>query len=1019
MPTLKSSFAERVTRVEQMAAAQPDAALALAQAALAEPDDDDPERSDALNRLGMFFFHQSFPEPALAAYRRALARLEQRAPADAASQANVHNNIGQALGAQGRPADAVPHLERALALNRQAGSSAVQVAIAQDNLGSVLAAIGRVAEALGLHAQALDAFEQALGPMNAHAATALGNLGVSCAKHGEPARALACHLRSLDMHIALQGLKNPGALVSTANLVEAALARNDLPLAGELCDVLLALAEDDGASAGHAAATALLQVAGHAFDAFSLGLADRLCSAALELLARQDDTPAVHRALRLAGQIALAKGNKTQAETFELQLLAMPGTDPREQARDWIEHGKNLRERGALGARQSVGHFQRALALLQQGGQPTPSELAHALGNLAEAQFRADDFAAADATFGQALRAIGSAGSGEDRAWLRHARGLLHFRCGRHAEALSCLAEAQRLWTRLRGAHHPFVATACANLALVHWDAGDHARAARLLVRAERLRAPELARQLAVGSDAERLETARDRIGDLYRALSFHFATGLAEPLATRLLLQFKGAVQLAMMRSQARLRERLAPDARKQLDRLAELQQQITALIAAEQLHDGSAAGAALAPLQTEAAELQRALGHRSARGQSALGALATADVRAALPPGALLVEYLHWAVFEPRTPGPVAFRYAALLLRRRGRPQWFDLGLADAIDAAAQALRSALHDAEPPQLAAAEQDLAARILAPISAGLAGARHVVVAPDGVLNLLPFASLLEPLLKPDALVHQVASGAELIDDGDAAAQGVPVAIVNPDFAGSGAGAYEALPGTRAEGELLQRLWPATRVLDGPAASADALRQLTQPALLHIATHGHFVAPAGDRPLLRNTSFVTDEGIFTIQSPSRSVRDDAMQHGGLALAGANRGSAARAQGIVSAAELAQLDLRGTALVVLSACDTGIGSTGLAQEFAGLRRAFAIAGARSQLTSLWAVEDEATAALMGHFYAALRTGRPRAAALRDAQRALRAQPSWSHPFYWAAFVLWGAHGPLPKHLLQEGA
>lgn len=1006
MPAAATSFAQRVTSIEQMAAQQPDAALALARTALAEPDDDgDPERSDALNRLGMLFFHQSLPEPALVAYGRALARVEQRAPGDAASQANLHNNIGQALGAQGRLDEAVPHLERALALTRQAGGSAVQVAVTQDNLGAALGATGRVAEALALHTQALDSFEQALGPMSEHAATALGNLGVACARQGDAARALACHLRSLDMHLALQGPKSPGALVSTANLVEAALSRNDLALAGELSDVLLALAQDD-ASAGHAAAVALLRVAGHAFDAFSLGLADRLCGAVLALLARGDDVDTLARALRLAGQVALAKGHTTRAEQHQLSLLAMPGRDLRAQARDWVEHGKNLRERGTQGARQAIGHFERALGLLQAAADATPSETAHVLGNLAEAQFRADLLDAADTSFGQALAALGRRGHDEDRAWLNHAHGLLHFRRGRHADALACLDQARRLWTRLRGAHHPFGATASANLALVHWDVGDHERAARLLVRAERLRAPELARRLAVGSDNERLETARSSIGDLYRAVSFHLATGLAEPLATRLVLQFKGAVQLASMRSLARLRERLAPAVRAQLDRLAQLQQQITALVAAEQLHDASVDLRALAPLQAEAAQLQRALGDRSARGQAALAGVEPAAVRAALPARALLVEYLRWAKFEPRAQQPVGDRYAVLLLGRRGTPRWVDLGAAEEIDAAVQALRQALHDNTP--LAEAEQRLAQRVLTPIADALAGAKQVIVAPDGALNLLPFASLLEPLLARDALVHQVASGAELIADGQPEpATGAPVAIVDPDFAGSD---LQALPGTREEGALLRRLWPQAVVHAGADARAETLRGLQQPALLHIGTHGHFIAPAGDRPLVQHTPLVTEQGVFVVQSPSRSARDDAMWHGGLALAGGV---------VVSAAELAQLDLRGSALVVLSACDTGLGSTGLAQEFAGLRRAFAIAGAHSQLTSLWAVEDDATALLMSEFYGALRAGRPRAAALRDAQAALRARPSWAHPFYWASFVLWGDAGPLPAALVQGPA
>ena len=1022
----RTAFDERVTRVQQLArSGETPQALTLARALLPEADEigsrSEPLLADALNRLGMFFFHQSFNDEALAAYHPALAMMQRLASDDAASHANLHNNIGQALSRLGRDGEAVPHLERALKLNVQHGASPEQIAIAQDNLGLALSSAGQAARAVPLHEEALLTFEQLHGPINAHAATTLGNLGSAHHRLGERRRALACDLRSLDMHLAVDGPGGQGALVSAANVIQLALTLNDVALAGELCDVVLALAENDPASAGHNTAVMLLQVAQHAFNAFALGLADRLCRAAQDLLRRTEggDTPAALHALRLAAQVALAKGNESQAEPMQLRLLATPGRSLSEQARDWIEHGKNLRGRSDAGARESIGHFQRALALLRREPEADAGDIASALGNLAEAHFRTGQLGEAHERFAEALHTLGPKGAQEDRAWLQHAHGLLHFRAARHSAAAACLREAVRLWTRLRGAHHPFVATANANLALVLWDGGDAPAAARLLARAERLRAPELARRLAVGADRERLETARDSIGDLYRAVSFHFATGAGEPLATRLLLQFKGAVQLAMMRSQARLRQRLTPAAGAQLNRLAALQQQITALVAAEQLHEGQTDPQALAPLQAEAAELQRALGHRSAHGQSALAAVALADVRSALPPGALLLEYLRWAVYAPRTIGPVGFRYAAVLLGRRGRPRWFDLGEAGAIDAAVQALRRALHEPESAGLADAEHRLTQHILAPVALALAAAQHVVVAPDAALNLVPFAGLLEPLLPADALVHQVASGAELIDDGNTTAQGVPVALVDPDFGAddAAAGGYEALPGTREEGQLLQRLWPATQVMEGTAASVDALRQLRQPALLHIATHGHFLAPEGDRPLVQHTSFVTDEGVFLVQSPSRSARDDAMLHGGLALAGANRGSAERTTGIVSAAELAQLDLRGTALVVLSACDTGIGSIGQAEEFAGLRRAFAIAGARSQLTSLWAVDDDATAALMTHFYAALRTGRSRAVALREAQRAVRAWPSWSHPFYWAAFVLWGEHGPLPGHLLQE--
>ncbi len=94
-----------------------------------------------------------------------------------------------------------------------------------------------------------------------------------------------------------------------------------------------------------------------------------------------------------------------------------------------------------------------------------------------------------------------------------------------------------------------------------------------------------------------------------------------------------------------------------------------------------------------------------------------------------------------------------------------------------------------------------------------------------------------------------------------------------------------------------------------------------------------------------------------------------------------------------------------LVVLSACETARGDTVRGEGVTGLVRAFMFAGAPRVVASLWRVEDQATRALMVRFHALWKEGRPAAAALRDAQRAVAADPRWGHPRYWAAWVLWG--------------
>ena len=106
----------------------------------------------------------------------------------------------------------------------------------------------------------------------------------------------------------------------------------------------------------------------------------------------------------------------------------------------------------------------------------------------------------------------------------------------------------------------------------------------------------------------------------------------------------------------------------------------------------------------------------------------------------------------------------------------------------------------------------------------------------------------------------------------------------------------------------------------------------------------------------------------------------------------------------------MDLRGTQLVVLSACETGVGEVQSGEGVYGLRRALVLAGAQSQVASLWKVADEATKDLMVGYYQRLLKGEGRSAALRQAQQSMINSQDRSHPYYWAAFVPIGNWKPL---------
>jgi CHAT domain-containing protein len=157
----------------------------------------------------------------------------------------------------------------------------------------------------------------------------------------------------------------------------------------------------------------------------------------------------------------------------------------------------------------------------------------------------------------------------------------------------------------------------------------------------------------------------------------------------------------------------------------------------------------------------------------------------------------------------------------------------------------------------------------------------------------------------------------------------------------------------------------------------------------------------------------DGGMSSLSTPSPSSDPaEGLDRSGLAMAGANQG----ADGIVTAREIAGFDWWGTQLVVLSACETGVGAVPSGDGVYGMRRALVLAGAESQVVSLWNANDASTRVLMRDYYGELSRGTGRADALRQSKLRLLHQPRYAHPYYWAAFIPAGDWRPLDKNTLS---
>jgi len=323
--------------------------------------------------------------------------------------------------------------------------------------------------------------------------------------------------------------------------------------------------------------------------------------------------------------------------------------------------------------------------------------------------------------------------------------------------------------------------------------------------------------------------------------------------------------------------------------------------------------------------------------------------------------------------------------------------------------------------------------LIGPLLARLADLRHWCLSLDGALHRVPFAALPWPdgtdqWLTDHIDISILTSGRDLLrlQPQTPGSGGQSLVLANPDFdAGlqSPAGPeepanhrsadmatlthWQPLSATEVEGQRLAALLNA-QLLHGVEATTLNLQAVPGPLVLHAATHGYFLP---DQPLPDPSAWLEPWQERGLLQGFRG--EDPMLRSGLVLAGANHPEAnPDDDGYLTALEATQLDLRGTELVTLSACDTGRGDIQNGEGVYGLQRALTVAGARSMLLSLWKVPDDATCEFMLRFYALLKQGAGRYEALVAVQREFRNHDNilWREHHYWAAWQLVGDWRPI---------
>ncbi|WP_437299126.1 tetratricopeptide repeat protein [Sorangium sp. So ce426] len=990
------------------------------QAQGATPSADALEEAELLNRDVVALYGQGRFDAAIPLAERALTILEKALGRDHPDVATVLNNLAALHKTKGDYARAEPLFHRALGITEKAlGSEHPDVATSLNNLAVRYAAKGDYARAEPLYHRALGIREKALGSEHPDVATSLNNIAALYHTKGDYARAEPLYHRALGITEKALGSEHPDVAASLSRLAVLYDTKGDYARAEPLYHRALGIREKALGSEHPGVATSL--------DTLALLYAEKGDYARAE--------PLHHRALGIREK-ALGSEHPYVATSFNNLALLYHTTGDYTRAEPL---------------------YHRALGITEKALGSEHPDVATSLNNIAALYHTKGDYARAEPLFHRALgiteKALGS--EHPDVATSLNNIAALYHTKGDYARAEPLFHRALGITEKALGSEHPDVAASLYNLAVLRQALGDVPGALRMIEQAASIQDRNAAILLNTGGDEQKRAYMATLRATTYVAVSSHVQFAPADEAARRLalttILRRKGRVLDAMTHGLAALRRRAGTEDRSLLDKLSRVSAELSTLTwrgpeaqrpgqSPEDYAKGQLAQyrANMARLDAARQTLEAEIGRRSPELKAELSPVSLVQVQATVPDGAALVELFRYEPFNPS--GTLAAntlwgkaRYIAYVLQQNGDIAWADLGEAAPIEDAVGALRKALaRAATDPRPAARALD--ALVMQPIRRILGPMRQVLLSPDGALNLVPFGALLDEngryLVERYAFTY-LPSGRDLVrlrataparqgafvfaapNYDRPAATSPPRNTGDPPSDTNVAMWFPPLASAAEEGRALGRQLPGAQVLLGADATERAVKALRGPRLLHIVTHGFFQQNqkephAPPQPVLLD---VGSRGLNAWGSALPHIENPLLRSG-LAFAGANRRSTGNDNddGILTALEASQLDLNGTKLVVLAACETGVGDARSGDGVYGLRRALVMAGAETQVMSLWKVRDDATRELMQAYYDRLLAGGGRGEALRQAQLAMLANPDRAHPFFWASFIASGSDAAL---------
>lgn len=447
---------------------------------------------------------------------------------------------------------------------------------------------------------------------------------------------------------------------------------------------------------------------------------------------------------------------------------------------------------------------------------------------------------------------------------------------------------------------------------------------------------------------------------------------------------------------------------------------------------------------LKERISELEGELGRASVRFRESSSKISLESLEANLPEDSVLVDYLIFRNEEDVSQLQVA------LMKNEGGEIHYDHYLYEDLNAVNESislLREIIQDefVGEDELIEAGMEAYGTVWAPIAERLGELEKIYLVPDGMLNILPFNAMVndeESYLLSALDIHSISSSRDLIPSDIPVASGGYMIMAGPDYdtdevtgksvldalkgkrsasannqamRGMSHGMrglnFSPLPGAEEEGRVIEEQTHAegadssvvTHLIQQKAAQEELLRTMQPPEVLHIATHGFFLEP--NEELKQRLSKLTRGADIQVPPPG----DNPLMRAGLAFAGLNANAKMLGEidtdndGVLTALEALGLNLTGTRLAILSACETGLGEIHEGEGVYGLRRSFQEAGAGAVINSLWEVSDAGTQALMIGLYQRMLAGEDVHSALRNTQIEMVESGEWAHPYVWSAFFM----------------